>query len=234
MLLADSSAAVGGGGIGQTRGSAAATAAGDVINDIRAAFSEFTKQMMASNPKNEIALMEFGQASIMMVPFTSNGDDILKGLTHLVVKPDADSVLLEGMMESSKELGKRPNARRVIIAVNILPDSEKSAEPPNNIMKEIAKDGATFFSASLQKGDLKNSVKGPMLQEFAEKTGGRHDNIVGQSALAGLLKTYGDIINSQYEITFTRPAGAQPQVIQLATAPNRGQVKILHTKFPPK
>jgi len=232
VLLADSSAAVGGGGIGATRSSATATAAGDVINDIRAGFTEFTKQMMAANPKNEVALMEFGQASIMMVPFTSNGDEIIKALTRLVVKPNADSVLLEGIMESSKEIGKRPNARRAIISVNVLPDSEKSSEPANNIMKEIAKDGATFFSASLQKGDLKNSVRGPMLEGFADRTGGKRDVIVGQSALVGLLKSYGDIINAQYEVTYTRPVGAPPQLIQWATS--RPDVKIYQSKFPPK
>ena len=234
LLLADSSEAVGGGGIGATRRSASATAAGDLMADIRAAYTEFTKQMMAANPKNEVALMEFGQASIMMVNFTSNGDEITKALTRLVVKPDADSVLLEGIMESSKELGKRPNARRAIIAVNVLPDTERSREPMNNIMKQMAKDRATFFSASLQKGDLKNSVRGPVLEGFADKTGGKHDVIVGQSALVGVLKSYGDILNAQYEITFTRPAGAPPQVIQLATAPTRGPVKILHSKFPPQ
>ncbi len=234
ILLADSSAAVGGGGIGQTSKSASATAAGDLITDIRAACGDFAKQMLAANPKNEIALMEFGQASIMMVPFTSNGEEIAKGLTHLVTKPDADSVLLEGIMESSKELGKRPNMRRAIIAVNVLPDSERSREPANNIMKEMAKDRATFFSVSLQKGDLKNSVRGPQLEGFADKTGGLRDVIVGQSALIGVLKGFGDVLNAQYEISYTRAVGAKPQVLQLATAPNRGKLKILQSKFPPQ
>ena len=232
VLLADSSAAVGGGGIGQTSKSAAATSAGDLINDIRAAFGAFAKQMLAANPKNEVALMEFGQASIMMVNFTSNADDITKGLTRLVMKPEADSVLLEGIMESSKELAKRPNVRRAVIAVNVLPDSERSGEPANNIMKEIAKDGATFFSASLQKGDLKNSVRGPMLEAFSDKTGGKHDVIVGQSALIDLLKSYGDILNAQYEVTYARPTGAAPQIVQWATS--RNNIKIYQSKFPPK
>lgn len=232
LMLADSSSAVGGGGIGATRSSAAATAAGDVMTDIRAAFSEFAKQMLAANPQNEVGLMEFGQASILMVPFTSNIDDITKGLTRLVVKPDADSVLLEGLMEGSKEISKRKNMRRAIVAINVLPDNEKSAEPAKNVLKEIANGGATFFSVSLQKGDLKNSVRGPMLEEFTRRTGGKRDEIVGQSALVGMLKGYGDILNAQYEVTYSRPAGAPPQVIQWATL--RNNVKIYQSTFPPK
>jgi hypothetical protein len=232
ILLADSSAATGNDGFSAGKNSAGA--AGNMMNDIHAAFDAFAKQMLAANPKNEVALMEFGQASIMMVPFTSNSDDISKGLTHLVSKPNAASVLLEAISESAKELGKRPNARRAIVAINILPDNEQSREPANNIMKEMAKDRAAFFSVSLQKGDLKNSVRGPVLEGFSDKTGGRRDVIVGQSALINVLKGYGDILNAQYQIQFTRPAGPMPQAFQLATAPTRGKVKILHSKFPPQ
>ena len=232
VMLADTSAAVAGAGL-DNRGSSA-TAAGDMIHDIRAAFSEFAKVMLAANPKNELALMEFGQASIMITNFTSNGDELEKSVMRLNSKPNAASVLLEGIMESSKELGKRPNARRAIVSINVMPDNEQSREPANNIMKELAKDRATFFSVSLQKGDLRNASRGPILDGYADKTGGKRDVIVGQSALVDTLKSYAAMLNAQYEISFTRPVGAPPQLLQLATAPTRGTVKILQSKFPPQ
>jgi hypothetical protein len=232
VMLADTSAAVGGAGLDSR--SSSATSAGDMMHDIRAAFSEFAKTMLAANPKNELALMEFGQASIMITDFTSNGAELEKSVMRLNTKPNAASVLLEGIMESSKELGKRPNARRAIIALNVMPDNEQSREPANNIMKELAKDRAAFFSVSLQKGDLRNASRGPILAGYADKTGGKRDVLVGQSALVDMLKSYADILNAQYEIAFMRPVGAPPQLIQLATAPNRGAVKILHSKFPPQ
>lgn len=232
VLLADTSAAVAGAGL-DSRGSSA-TAAGDMIHDIRAAFSEFAKVMLAANPKNELALMEFGQASIMITNFTSNGEELEKSIMRLNTKPNAASVLLEGIMEASKELGKRPNARRAIVTVNVMPDNEQSREPANNIMKELAKDRASFFSVSLQKGDLRNASRGPILEGYADKTGGKRDVIVGQSALVDMLKSYSTILNSQYEISFTRPVGAPPQLLQMATAPTRGTVKVLQSKFPPQ
>ncbi len=232
VMLADTSAAVAGAGL-DSRGSSA-TSAGDMIHDIRAAFSEFAKVMLAANPKNELALMEFGQASIMITNFTSNGEELEKSIMRLNTKPNAASVLLEGIMEASKELGKRPNARRAIVTVNVMPDNEQSREPANNIMKELAKDRASFFSVSLQKGDLRNASRGPILEGYADKTGGKRDVIVGQSALVDMLKSYSTILNSQYEISFTRPVGAPPQLLQLGTHPNRGTVKVLQSKFPPQ
>lgn len=230
MLLADTSAVVGGAGL--DRRSSSASAAGDIMKDIKAAYSEFNKYMMAANPNNEIALMEFGQASILMVNFTSNADDIEKGISKLVSKPNAPSVLTEGIMESAKELGKRKNMRRAILALNVEPADEQSQEPQNNVMKEIAKSRAQFFSISLQKGDLRNSSRGPVYATFAEKTGGKRDTIVGQSALVEALKKYGDFLNSQYEITYSRPQGAPPSVLQMAC--KCADVKFISTAFPPQ
>lgn len=231
VMLADTSAAVGGAGLG-TR-STSADAAGDMMRDIRAAFAEFTKQMLASNPENELALMEFGQASIMITDFTSKGDVLDKEISRLNVKPNAASVLMEAVQESSKELSKRKNRRRAIVSINVMPDNEQSREL-NNVAKELANGGATYFSVSLQKGDIKNAARGPVLQQFADSTGGKRDVIVGQSALIAVLKGYGDLMNAQYEMKYMRPAGAPPQRLQMATQRPAGSVKFMVSGFPPK
>ena len=230
VMLADTSATAGGAGL--DRRSSSATAAGDMMHDIRAAFASFAKTMLDANPKNELALMEFGQASIMITDFTSDGDELQKSIMRLNTKPNAASVIMEAIMEASKELGKRKNARRAIVAINVMPDNEQSREPANNIMKELAKDQAAFFSVSLQKGDIKNASRGPILEGFTDKTGGKRDVLVGQSALVDQLKNYADILNAQYEITYNRPAGAPPQLVQWAT--QRNDVKIYQSKFPPQ
>ena len=232
VMLADTSAVAGGAGL--DRRSTSATAAGDMMHDIKQAFQEFARYMIKANPQNELALMEFGQASIMVQDFTSKPEELEKSVTRLVSKPDADSVLLEAIMESSKELGKRKNARRAIVSINVMPDSERSREPANNIMKELAKDQAWIFSVSLQKGDSRNSTRGTVLQGFADLTGGHHDDIVGQSALVDQLKAYADILNAQYEMKYMRPAGAPPQSVQMASNPALGQIKFYSTKFPPQ
>jgi hypothetical protein len=228
MMLGDTTKAAGGGGFN----AASASSAGEMIRDIRAAFSAFSQDILAANPASELALMEFGQASILVTNFTSSQADIDKGITRLFPKPSADSVLLEAITEASKELSKRKNGRRAVVSINVEPGTELSREPPNSIMSELGKAQAPLFSVSLQKGDNRNQSRGVVLPKLAAETGGRHEIIVGQSALVQLLKNTAAVLLSQYEVTYTRPAG--PEAKELLFGVARQNVKILHTHFPPK
>jgi hypothetical protein len=228
MMLGDTTKAAGGGGFN----AASANAAGEMIRDIRAGFSAFTKDILAASPNSEIALMEFGQASIEITPFTNKIEDIEKGITRLFPKPNADSVLLEAITEAAKELGKRKFARRAMVSINVEPGTEVSKEPPNNIMNQLGKAHAALFSVSLQKGDNRNQSRGIVLPELAKRTGGRHEIIVGQSALVSKLKDTAGFLLSQYEITYTRPSGPMPGAVQVGVT--RPGVTIYASQFPPQ
>ena len=102
LMLADTTKEAGGTGL--DRRSTSGSAAGELIRDIRAAFSEFTKQMLDRNAQSELALMEFGQASIMVTNFTSSGEEIEKGISKLIPKPSAALRLpLSGTRAGSSE-----------------------------------------------------------------------------------------------------------------------------------
>jgi hypothetical protein len=232
LLLGDTTKAAGGSGMGQGGKGSSGTAAGEMITDIRAAFKAFTEDILAKSPESEIGVMEFGQASITVVDFTSKQEDVLKGLTRLFPKPAADSVLFEAITEGSKDLGKRKNGRRAIVSINVEPSTELSKEPPNDIMKQLGKSQSPLFSISLQKGENRNNQRGVVLPKLASETGGRHEVIVGQSALVQMLKDTANVLLSQYEVTYTRPAGPAPQELLFGVA--RPNVKILHTHFPPQ
>ncbi len=232
LLLGDTTKVAGGGGLAQDGKGGSGNSAGELIRDIRAAFSAFSKDIFAAGPTSEIGIMEFGQASIMVTDFTSKQENIEKGLTRLFPKPDADSVLLEAITEGSKELAKRANARRAIISINVEPSKELSKEPPNNIMNELGKAQAPLFSISLQKGDNRNNQRGVVLPQLAKQTGGRHATIVGQSALVDMLHSTAGFLLGQYEITYTRPAGPAPSALMVGV--KRLNVTIYATRFPPK
>lgn len=229
LLLGDTTKVAGGGGIDQKK---SAQAAGELIRDIRAAFTEFSHDIFAASPESEIGVMEFGQASIMITNFTSKTADVDKGINRLFPKPDADSVLLEAIMEGAKDLSKRKNARRAMVSINVEPGVEASREPPNNILKQLASSRAPLFSISLTKGDLIDQRRGPVLPQLAQQTGGSHQQIVGQSALVGLSKAIANTLLSQYEVTYTRPAGPTPPGIQVGVL--RQNATILASRFPPQ
>ena len=119
-----------------------------------------------------------------------------------------------------------------MVSINVEPGTELSREPPNNIMNQLGKAQAPLFSVSLQKGDNRNQSRGVVLPQLAKQTGGRHEIIVGQSALVMLLQNTVGFLNAQYEITYTRPAGPTPGALQVGTT--RPNVTIYASRFPPQ
>jgi hypothetical protein len=99
-------------------------------------------------------------------------------------------------------------------------------------MTQLGKAQAPLFSVSLQKGDNRNQSRGVVLPQLAKQTGGRHEIIVGQSALVQVLQSTAGFLNAQYEVTYTRPAGPMPGALQLGTT--RPGVTIYATRFPPQ
>jgi VWFA-related protein len=205
-------------------------AANEVLQDLRKSLAAFVHQVHAVSPEAQIALMEFGQASVRVVPFTTTDADLEKGINTLIGKPGAASVLIEAIIAASNNLAKRPSPRRAIVAVNIEPSDERSREEPKKIQEALRKSVAQFWAVSLQKGALKNPSRDAVLNALTKNTGGRREFIVGQSAIEPILKQYADTLTSQYEVTYKRPGSAQ--VVQVGVT--RTGVKLHASAFAPQ
>jgi len=205
--------------------------ASEYTRDIRDALSAFVRQVRAASPDAPITLMEFGQASITVIPFTTSTDDLDKGINKLVGKPNAASVLLEALIDASDHLAKRPSPRRAIVVLNMEPSDEQSREEPKRINEALRKSGAQLWAVSLQKGTMKNPTRDIVLNALTKNTGGNREFIVGQSALLPVLKSYADALTSQYELTYKRP-NKSAQVVQVGTT--RLGLKLHASGFAPK
>jgi VWFA-related protein len=206
-------------------------AAAEYTRDIRDALSAFVHRIRAASPDAPITLMEFGQASITVVPFTTSTEDLDKGINKLVGKPNAASVLLEAIIEASGQLAKRPSPRRAIVVLNMEPSDEQSREDPKKINDALRKSGAQLWAVSLQKGTMKNPTRDIVLNALTRNTGGNREFIVGQSALVAVLTSYADALTSQYELTYKRP-NASAQVVQVGTT--RQGLKLHASGFAPQ
>ncbi len=221
------------GAVGMMTRAETSSGASEVIRDIRTSLTAFVKHVAAAAPATQIALMEFGQASIPVVNFTSNVADVEKGINKLFPKPDAASVLLEAMMEANKQLERRPSPRRAMVILNIEPGDEQSTQQPNAIIEGFRKSGASLWAVSLQRGELRNPARDIVLAKLTQVTGGRREFIVGQSAIENWLKTFGDALTSQYEITYRRPDNKPAtQVLTGITRP--GGLRVYANMFAPR
>lgn len=192
--------------------------AAEYVRDIRVALTAFVRRIGASSPESQIALMEFGQAALTVTNFTSKTADLEKGINKLFPKPDAPSVLLEALVEASNDLAKKPGPRRAIVVLNMEPGDEQSRQEPKKINDALRKSGAQLWAVSLQKGTLKNPARDVVLNVLTKNSGGKRDFIVGQSALETVLEGFADALTSQYEVTYTRPAGTKAQSVQVGVA----------------
>ena len=205
----------------------------DYVRDIRRAVGGFGKTLLGQSPNAVVSLMEFGQAAITMVPFTSNPIDYDKGINRLVARPGVGSVLLEALSQANNDLAKQPSTRRAIVSLNLEPSDEQSRDDPSKIKEAFRKSGAQLWAVSVQRGGLKASKRDLVLNDFATASGGQRDFVVGISAVEGILKRYADALTYQYEVVYKRPESNKPtRVVQLGTT--RQGVKLHASGFAPQ
>lgn len=229
-LLADTSRQAGNTGF---MGRETSTGGTELIRDIRNSLTDAVKTLNALQPEAQIALMEFGQAAITVTKFTSKLPDLEKGINRLYPKPEAGSVILEAMIEASKQLTKVPSGRRAIITINIEPGEEESRQEPKKLYETLRESGANLWSISLQKGQLRNPQRDVVLNELTKWTGGRREFQIGPVAIKNSLALYMETLASEYELTYKRPdSSGNVQMVQVGTT--RPGSKTYASMFAPK
>ena len=229
-ILADTTQQAGGTGMMSSQTSQ--TGAAELIRDIRVAIGMFVKEISSRSPETEMQLMEFGQAAIPITKMTSNVADLEKGITRLFPKPKAASLLLEAIIESSKELSKTKAPRRAIVALNIEPGDEQSRQNIQQLHEELAKSRASLWAVSLQVGQNRNQARGLVLERLTANTGGRREFIQAQSALELMMKNIADNLLQQYEVTYKRPGGGKAQGVLVGV--RRDNLKLYASRIPPQ
>ncbi len=205
----------------------------EYVRDLRVAIGGFAKHLLGQSPNASVSLMEFGQAAITMVKYTSDPMEFDKGVNRIVSRPQVGSVLGEALEAANKDLAQRPGGRKAIVSLNIEPSNEQSFENGKQIGEAFRKSGAQLWSVSVQRGKLQSTKRDVVLNDFAKQSGGQRDFVVGISAVEGILKGYADALVYQYEVVFKRPeSNKETKVIQVGT-PRQG-VKLHASGYPPK
>ncbi len=228
MMLADTSKATGGAGMSQ-RGQVSGS---ELVRDIRVAFSAFVRTVAAASPDSTMELMEFGQAAVTITKMTSDVTALEKGITRLFPKNNMPAVLLEAIHESATILAKQETPRRAIVALNVLPTDEQSRQQPNQMLQRVRDSGASVWTVSYNSGTTASDPRGIVFDALTKNTGGRREVIASPSALEQYMVQVAKALTSQYAVTYTRPAGAKPTLVQVGVT---RQGLSLHTSiYPPR
>ena len=127
----------------------------EYVRDLRVGIGGFAKKLLGQSPNASVSLMEFGQAAITMVKFTSDPLEFAKGVDHIVSRPGVGSVLGEALEAANKDLVGRPGGRKAIVSLNLEPSNEQGFDNDKQIRDAFRKSGAQLWSLSVQRGGLR-------------------------------------------------------------------------------
>jgi hypothetical protein len=200
--------------------------------ELRAALNAFVTTVQAASPESTIGIWEFAGAGVMIQKPTAKADELTKRINRMFPGQQSGGVMLEALVDASKELSKKGlGPRRVILSVSF--DSpEISTIDPREVAIAMRKAGVNYWAVSIEPGqDASNGMRGStasrelIMTNVTTASGGMHDTGVTATSLESQVKRVAEAITSQYVVTYARPDSApNPTAIQ---AVSRKGMKVL-------
>ena len=126
--------------------------------ELRAGLTALVTTLHASNPATEIGLWEFAGAGVMIQKPTVKTEDLTKRISRMFPGQQTGGVLLEALVDASKELSKKSaELRRAIVSVSFN-SPETSTIEPRECAIAMKKAGVTYWAVSIQ-GNADASTK---------------------------------------------------------------------------
>jgi hypothetical protein len=218
------------------------------ISDVRAGVLAFVHKLLGGSPTSQISIMSVSGTPTMLVDFGKPAADIEKAATRIFQDQSSGTVFLESIQEAGKRLAKVPLARRVILTINLDGFPELSQLQPQNVATSVLQSNASLWAVSYRNAatvtastvagsDIQHGASGVgsgnlgqardlVLTNLSQQTGGIRLTVSVSSALETSLNQIADALLSQYAITYSRPDGGSPKVVQAAIARPGGHVLI--------
>jgi von Willebrand factor type A domain len=197
--------------------------------EMRAALTTFVKTVQAASPASTIGLWEFAGAGVMTQKPTVKTDDLAKKINHIFPGQQTGGVMLEALVDASKEVSKKETGpRRVIVAVS-LNSPEVSTIDPRDVAIAMRKAGVNFWAVSISSNaDASTSSQGNsasrelIMNNVTTASGGLRLTGVTPISLEAQVKTIADALTSQYVVTYTRPADAPSTITNIQAVSKKG------------
>src|SRR4029453_9138303 len=117
--------------------------------ELRAALTTFVKAVQTASPESAIGLWEFGGAGVMTQKPTVKTEDLTKKAGRIFPGQQPGGVMLEALVDASKELSKKGvGPRRVIVGIS-LNSPEVSTIDPRDVAIAMQKAGVNFWAVAV-------------------------------------------------------------------------------------
>lgn len=181
------------------------------VRDIRAGLNAFVKTIYAANPESKISLTDISGAAVKTVNFTNNGDQMLKATGRVVVGQRSSGVLIEGLIDTAKDMNKVTATRRAIVVLSF-DAPEASTTQPRDAAMAVQKSGAAFWAVTIGSGG--SPVREVIFDNLPATTGGMRLTALQGTGLEKMLTNVAESLTTQYLVTYTRPDDGKAETIQ--------------------
>jgi VWFA-related protein len=177
---------------------------GSKLQRSRQAAVQFFK---TANPEDEFFLIEFSDRPELVVPFTTDTEEIQNRLAFTQSK--GKTALLDGVYMAMNEMKKKArNPRKAILIISDGGDnnSRYTESEVRNAVREadVQIYGIGIFESMGGRGRTPEETMGPsLLNELAELTGGRSYSVENVNELADIAAKIGIELRNQYMLYYT-------------------------------
>lgn len=179
--------------------------------DLRRAVTSFVSTMAAAAPDAQFAVSAVSNAAIPLCDFTADPTRIASAIGNVVVGAQSASPMLEGLVDASHSLERRPAPRRAIVAISFA-SAEAAGEDPSYVATELLKSGATLWTISVSgTSDAPPLAREQVWRTVTASSGGMNLHVLQISGLENQLKAIANTLASQYTITFARKSDSAVQ-----------------------
>ena len=159
-----------------------------------------------ANPEDEFFLVQFNTRPELIVPFTSNTEEIQNRLTFTQAK--GRTALLDGVYMAMHEMKKAKNTRKAIL---ILSDGgDNSSRYTETEVRSLVREADVqiyaigIFEPVHARGRSAEELSGPgLLSELSEQTGGRHFPVENLNDLPDVAAKIGMELRNQYVLGYS-------------------------------
>ncbi len=182
-----------------------------LINDLRLAATNFINQILDANSQSTITLMTFGDRPTTVVPATTSAVTLVKGVERLFARKGAGAYLMQAIDEAAHTLKKKEATRPVIVAFDVEDGTEFSNDSHESIENTLKNTKVTLWTVALQERRGGPPItpeareRAIVLTDVAVASGGASKALISRQAIPLGLTWAATMLNSQYDVTYSRP-----------------------------
>jgi hypothetical protein len=195
-------------------------AAAATIPDLRKALTTFLNTIDGVGP---VAIFTVADRPTILQEYTTSQQDLLDAAGRLFHGPSSGATLLDTISDVARGLAKRESDRAAIVVVTG-ENVEFSNLQYRDVLERLADSGAMMHAivlvnpaGSTATDEARN--RATVLDRGPRESGGLRIDVLTSMSFESRLKVFGEMLTSQYRVTYARPDSLiPPEKVQISAA----------------